>query len=159
MKEAKAECHLCMITSYEQISPPRLVWKKNSSHLHLLCLVILFNSSAMEFIYAKLRNFTISKRGWVVNMHKGQSLHWETKTHKLNRSIKAGFKRQLSIKRCVFAYSLFTTAELSLRGGAMGLLWQSVGFTDAQNVGFWILRSQFATLETRRKLEPKYVPR
>ena len=64
-------------------------------------------------------------------MHKGQSLHWETKTHKLNRSIKAGFKRQLSIKRFVFAYSLFTAAELSLRGGAMGLLWQSVGSTDA----------------------------
>ena len=69
-------------------------------------------------------------------MHKGQSLHWESKTHKLKRSIKARFQRQLSIKRCVFAYSLFTTAELSLRGGAMGLLWQSVRFTDAQNVGF-----------------------
>ena len=53
MKEAKAECHLCMITSYEQISPPRLVWKKNSSHLHLLCLVILFNSSAMGIYLCK----------------------------------------------------------------------------------------------------------
>ena len=97
------------------------------------CCVWLFYLTLLpwEFIYAKLRNFTISKRGWVVNMHKVQSLHWETKTHKLNRSIKAGFKRQLSIKRCVFAYSLFTTAELSLRGGAMGLLWQSVGSTDA----------------------------
>ena len=114
MKEGKAECHLCMITSYEQTSPPRLVWKKNSSHLHLLYLTLL----PWEFIYAKLRNFTISKRGWVVNMHKGQSLHWESKTHKLKRSIKARFQRQLSIKRCVFAYSLFTTAELSLRGGA-----------------------------------------
>ena len=155
MKEGKAECHLCMITSYEQTSPPRLVWKKNSSHLHLLYLTLL----PWEFIYAKLRNSTISNRGWVVNMHKGQSLHWESKTHKLKRSIKARFQRQLSIKRCVFAYSLFTTAELSLRGGAMGLLWQSVRFTDAQNVGFWILRSQFATSETRRKLEPKYVPR
>ena len=157
MKEAKAEWHLCMITSYVQILPPRLVWKTNSSH----CWARLFYLTLLpwEFIYAKLRSFTISKRAWVVNMHKGQSLHWETKTHKLKRSIKAGFKRQLSIQRCVFAYSIFTTAELSLRGGARGHLWQSVRFTNAQNVGFWILRSQFATLETRRKLEPKYVPR
>ena len=123
-------------SAISQLFPRPNIFPRNLSIC--TCCVWLFYLTLLpwEFIYAKLRNFTISKRGWVVNMHKGQSLHWETKTHKLNRSIKAGFKRQLSIKRCVFAYSLFTTAELSLRGGAMGLLWQSVGFTDAQNVGF-----------------------
>jgi len=88
-------------------------------------------------------------------MQKGQSLHWETKTHKLKRSIKAGFKRQLSIKRCVFAYSLFTTAELSLRSGARGHLWQSVRFTES-NSPLWKPKGNWSRNTSRDSLWDRY---
>ena len=42
-REILPQCPLCMITS----------WKKNSWHLHLLCLVILFNSTAWGIFLCK----------------------------------------------------------------------------------------------------------
>ena len=45
-----SERHLCMITSDEQISSPRLVGKQNSLYLHSLCVDILFNSLPREII-------------------------------------------------------------------------------------------------------------
>ena len=59
---------LCMINYVRRANftcPPSLVCKKNSSHLLSLFVGILFNSAAMEFIYAKLRNFMISIRSLV----------------------------------------------------------------------------------------------
>ena len=77
---------LCMINYVRRANftcPPSLVCKKNSSHLFSLFVGILFNSAAMEFIYAKLRNFMISIRSLVakfarrsdVNMHESQRNH------------------------------------------------------------------------------------
>ena len=43
-----SERHLCMITSDEQISSPRLVCKQNSLYLHSSCVDILFNSLPRE---------------------------------------------------------------------------------------------------------------
>ena len=43
-----SEWHLCMITSDEQISSPRLVCKQNSLYLHSLCVDVLFNSLPRE---------------------------------------------------------------------------------------------------------------
>ena len=43
-----SERHLCMITSDEQISSPRLVCKQNSLYLHSSCVDILFNSLPLE---------------------------------------------------------------------------------------------------------------
>ena len=45
-----SERHLCMITSDEQISSPRLVCKQNSLYLHSLCVDILFNLLPREII-------------------------------------------------------------------------------------------------------------
>ena len=46
---------LCMITSDEQISPPSLVCKENSLHLHSLCVDILFKFTALG--HAFMQNF------------------------------------------------------------------------------------------------------
>ena len=43
-----SERHLCMITSDEEISSPRLVCQQNSLYLHSLCVDILFNSLPRE---------------------------------------------------------------------------------------------------------------
>lgn len=51
-----------MISTGEQISPLSLVCKHNSSHLHSLCVGILFNS------YAKLHNTTVTKRGSLMKL-------------------------------------------------------------------------------------------
>ena len=69
-----------MFTSDEQISPPSPVCKENSLHFHSSCADIIL--LPREFFFAKLGNFTISKRGLVVkfahfsdvNTHKGRSL-------------------------------------------------------------------------------------
>ena len=77
---------LCMINYVRRANftcPPSFVCKKNSSHLLSSFVGILFNSPALEFIYAKLRNFMISIRSFVakfarrsdVNMHEGQRNH------------------------------------------------------------------------------------
>ena len=57
-----------MITSDEPILPPSLVCEQNASHLHLLCVGILLNSTALgiHLKYAEFRKFTISKRGLAV---------------------------------------------------------------------------------------------
>ena len=47
----------CVITSDDQISPPSLVCKQNSSHLTLFAWVFFSTVLPWEFIYVKLRNF------------------------------------------------------------------------------------------------------
>ena len=67
--------------SDEQISPQNLDFERASSNVHSLCEIIVFNSTAMEFIYAKTFQLLISKRGLMVkfarpdfNMQNGNSL-------------------------------------------------------------------------------------
>ena len=67
-----------MITSDEQISPSSLVFKQNSSHLHSLGVIILFNFSALGIHLCKtwqLFNFKTRLGGEIclsdVNMRKG----------------------------------------------------------------------------------------
>ena len=55
-----------MAMSDEQISPPSLICKENTLHLHSLCMDILFKVAALGILLRKLRNFTISIRGLVV---------------------------------------------------------------------------------------------
>ena len=69
---------LCVIASDEQISQPSLVWKQNSSHLHSLCVGILFNCTALGIHLCKTSQLYILKTrlgGEIyssdVNMHKG----------------------------------------------------------------------------------------
>ena len=70
-----------MIASDEQISQPSLVWKQNSSHLHSLCVGILFNCTALGIHLCKTSQLYILKTrlgGEIyssdVNMHKGYSI-------------------------------------------------------------------------------------
>ena len=69
---------LCMITSDEQISPPSLVCKENSLHLHSFCVDILFKFTALGHSF--MQNFATLQfktrlGGEIcsldVNMHKG----------------------------------------------------------------------------------------
>ena len=69
---------LCMITSDEQISPPSLVCKENSLHLHSFCVDILFKFTALGHSF--MQNFATlqfkTRLGgeicsFDVNMHKG----------------------------------------------------------------------------------------
>ena len=67
--------------SDEQISPPNLDFERASSNVHSLCEIILFNSTAMVFIYAKtfqLFNFKTRLDGEVCssdfNMQNGNSV-------------------------------------------------------------------------------------
>ena len=69
---------LCVIASDVQISQPSLVWKQNSSHLHSLCVDILFNCTALGIHLCKTSQLYILKTrlgGEIyssdVNMHKG----------------------------------------------------------------------------------------
>ena len=55
----------------EQISPPSLVSKQNSSYLHSLCVGILLYLLPWEFIYIKRRSFTFWKRDLVVKFRPG----------------------------------------------------------------------------------------
>ena len=53
----------------EQISPPRLVSKQDSSHFHSLCVSILLYLLPWEFIYIKRRSFIFWKRAtWWWNL-------------------------------------------------------------------------------------------
>ena len=72
------EWPLCMITSDEQISPPSLVCKENSLHLHSFCVDILFKFTALGHSF--MQNFATlqfkTRLGgeicsFDVNMHKG----------------------------------------------------------------------------------------
>ena len=72
---------LCVIASDEQISQPSLVWKQNSSHLHSLCVGILFNCTALGIHLCKTSQLYVLKTrlgGEIyssdVNMHKGYSV-------------------------------------------------------------------------------------
>ena len=90
------EWPLCVIASDEQISQPSLVWKQNSSHLHSLCVGILFNCTALGIHLCKTSQLYILKTrlgGEIyssdVNMHKGylvvlmlQSHQWALKMTK-----------------------------------------------------------------------------
>ena len=69
-----------MITSDEQISPPSLVCKENSLHLHSFCVDILFKFTALGHSF--MQNFATLQfktrlGGEIcsldVNMHKGYS--------------------------------------------------------------------------------------
>ena len=67
-----------MIASDVQISQPSLVWKQNSSHLHSLCVGILFNCTALGIHLCKTSQLYVLKTrlgGEIyssdVNMHKG----------------------------------------------------------------------------------------
>ena len=69
-----------MITSDEHISPPKLVCKQNSLHLHSLSVNILFNCSALGIHLCKTWQLFIFKTrlgGEIcssdVNVHKGHS--------------------------------------------------------------------------------------
>ena len=70
----------CVITSDDQISPPSLVCKQNSSHLHSFCVGILFNRTALGIHLCKTSQLCILKTrlgGEIyssdVNMYKGYS--------------------------------------------------------------------------------------
>ena len=74
----KPEWPLCMITSDEQISPPSLVCKESSLHLHSFCVDILFKFTALGHSF--MQNFATlqfkTRLGgeicsFDVNMHKG----------------------------------------------------------------------------------------
>ena len=69
---------LCMITSDKQISPPSLICKENSLHLHSLCVDILFQFTTSGILLCKtsqLYNFKTRLGGEIcsfdVNTHKG----------------------------------------------------------------------------------------
>ena len=73
---------LCVIASDVQISQPSLVWKQNSSHLHSLCVGILFNCTALGIHLCKTSQLYILKTrlgGEIyssdVNMHKGYCIN------------------------------------------------------------------------------------
>ena len=78
--ETMAFCMINYVRRANFTCPPSLVCKKNSSHLFSLFAGMLFNSAALEFTYARLRNFMISIRSLVanfarrsdINMHEGQ---------------------------------------------------------------------------------------
>ena len=80
-----------MITSDEQISPPSLVCKESSLHLHSFCVDILFKFTALGHSF--MQNFATlqfkTRLGgeicsFDVNMHKGYCSHYFTALQYIN---------------------------------------------------------------------------
>ena len=72
------DAYLCQMSKFHH---QNLDFERASSNVHSLCEIIVFNSTAREFIYAKSFQLLISKRGLMVkfarpdfNMQNGNSL-------------------------------------------------------------------------------------
>ena len=111
-----------MIASDEQISQPSLVWKQNSSHLHSLCVGILFNCTALGIHLCKTSQLYILKTrlgGEIyssdVNMHKG---YWANSVidHPLLGHLHSGDTKfgpgKCAHNLCIFITSIKETSDL-----------------------------------------------